>query len=106
MVMKRRLRYLYASVALLTSASQLPAQTPSDAVDPPDTQYQTGLDDIDPVIASRLPVAPTYRAFIPVSIDLSYRLPLPASQGKAGSCTAWAIAYAARGYYTASLENR
>jgi hypothetical protein len=104
--MKRHLRYLCASFALLTSATQLPAQTPGDAIDPPDTEYQTGLEDIDPGIAARLPVNPAYRAFIPVSIDLSYRLPLPGNQGKAGSCTAWAVAYAARGYYTASLENR
>src|SRR5208337_2694340 len=40
------------------------------------------------------------------STDLSYRLPSPGNQGKASSCTAWAVAYAARGYYTAALENR
>src|SRR5579859_7389195 len=106
--MLRRLIYSCACVAFLAASGPLLAQVPDDTtpitVDPPDTVYQRGLDDIEPEIAARLPVQPSHRAFIPMSTDLSYRLPRPGNQGKAGSCTAWAVAYAARGYYTAALE--
>jgi hypothetical protein len=108
--MSRRSIYLWASILFLAAAGPLHAQAPDDVtpvtVDPPDTVYQRGLEDIDPGIAATLPIAPEHRAYIPVSTDLSFRLPRPGNQGKAGSCTAWAVAYAARGYYTSTLENR
>ena len=47
-----------------------------------------------------------FRAYLPVSVDLSYRLPDPGNQGAASSCTAWATAYAARSYYTSAYEAR
>ncbi|WP_226575158.1 C1 family peptidase [Acuticoccus sediminis] len=44
------------------------------------------------------------RAYIPDAIDLSPKMPPPLEQ-EAGSCVAYATAYAVRGYYSA-LENR
>jgi hypothetical protein len=89
-------------------SSALYAQTPGgpDPFDPPDTRYSTGADDVDPATMAALPLAPQFRAFIPVSVDLSFRMPAPGDQGQAGSCVAWAVAYAARSYYTSSLEGR
>lgn len=102
---RRRLGTLMAmaTVGVLT-ATAARAQAPD--VDPPDTEYQTGLEDIDPAVVATLSKAPTFRAFIPPSIDLSFRLPAPGQQGRAGSCTAWSVAYAARAYYTGANENR
>src|SRR3981081_3244140 len=99
---------IVSSVLFLVGTLSLHAQTPSgpDLIDPPDTEYHTGLDDIDPATLATLPIAPQYRAFIPVSVDLSFRMPSPGDQGKASSCTGWAGAQAARSYYTTVLENR
>jgi hypothetical protein len=98
------------SFLLLAAGSRLHAQAPgrgpTEEIDPSETQFQTGLDDIDPATVASLPLTPAYRAFLPASVDLSSHLPAPGNQGKAGACTAWAVAYAARGYYTAALENR
>jgi hypothetical protein len=102
------LALVVSSVLLLGGPLSLRAQAPSgpDPIDPPDTEYHTGLDDIDPATLATLPVAPQYRAFIPVSVDLSFRMPSPGDQGKASSCTGWAVAYAARSYYTTAFEDR
>ena len=40
-------------------------------------------------------------AFLPESVDISERFPIPGNQGRYGSCVAWAIGYAARSYYDA-----
>ena len=74
--------------------------------DPPDTNYATGNQDDDPAVLQTLPLEQTFRAYLPVSVDLSYRLPDPGNQGGASSCTAWAVAYAARSYYTSAYEAR
>jgi hypothetical protein len=97
-----------AAGVLLGVRSSLHAQTPGGPVpfDPPDTAYSTGADGIDPATLATLPVAPQFRAYIPVSVDLSFRMPSPGDQGKSGSCNAWAVAYAARSYYSNLLENR
>jgi hypothetical protein len=47
-----------------------------------------------------------YRAFLPLRVDLSARFPTPGDQGKNGSSAAWAVGYAARGYYAIALERR
>jgi len=96
------------TIALSAVSPSSHAQSPAgaDQFDPPDTEYATGLTEIDPATLATLPVVPQYRAFIPVSVDLSYRMPAVGSQGKAGSCVGWAVAYAARGYYTSALDNR
>src|SRR5258708_2614282 len=103
--MRRHLISFCALAALLTPLTGARAQSP-EGFDPPDTEYRSGLDDIDPNVAATLPVTKTYRAYIPVTADLSFKLPSPGNQGRAGSCTAWAVGYAARAYYTSTLENR
>jgi hypothetical protein len=103
--MKRRLVVMCAAV-FCCSLATAGAQQAAAVFDPPDTQYQSGLDDIDPAVENTLPVAPRYRAFIPSAVNFSSRLPAPGQQGRANSCTAWAVAYAARSYYTLTRENR
>jgi hypothetical protein len=88
--------------ALLLGAAPLQAQQ----FDPPDTTYATGNQEDDPAVLQTLPIEQTYRAYLPVSVDLSYRLPDPGNQGAASSCTAWATGYAARSYYTSAYEAR
>jgi Papain family cysteine protease/Domain of unknown function (DUF4384) len=106
----RRLRAISLGVAFATWGSPLCAQPANDgnaaAIDPADAEYFNGVDDLDPAIERTLPVTPRYRAYVPVSVDLSHRIPRPENQGHANSCMAWATAYAARSYYTAALENR
>jgi hypothetical protein len=103
----------YSSVLLIGSlcASSLCAQvsTPatSGAYDPPGTHYvDDDADAIDPRVEATLPVVARHRAFLPVSADLSGRMPLPGNQGPLGSCTAWSTAYAARSYYSSTFEGR
>ena len=86
--------------AILLGAAPLQAQQ----FDPPDTVYATGNQDDDPAFLQTLPIEEPYRAFLPVSVDLSYRIPDPGNQGSLGACTAWAVAYAARSYYTSAYE--
>src|SRR5262249_47058432 len=104
--MKRRLVAMGAAVFCCSLATATRAQQPAAVFDPPDTQYQSGLDDIDPAVEKTLPVAPRYRYFLSPAVDFSSRLPAPGQQGRANSCTAWAVAYAARSYYTLTRENR
>lgn len=47
-----------------------------------------------------------YRGFLPPAADLSRDFPEPGDQGELGSCVAWAVGYAARGYYAAVKEGR
>jgi hypothetical protein len=47
--------------------------------DPPDTAYANGNREEDPAFLQTLPIEPTHRAYIPASVDLSYRLPEPQS---------------------------
>jgi len=42
---------------------------------------------------------PRFRAFLPPFKDLSASFPPPGDQGKQGSCVAWSVGYALRGYY-------
>jgi len=42
---------------------------------------------------------PRFRAFLPAFKDLSAWFPPPGDQGKQGSCVAWSVGYALRGYY-------
>ena len=103
--MKRRLVLMCAAI-FCCSLATTGAQQPAAVFDPPDAQYQSGLDDIDPAVEKTLPVAPRYRDFLPPAVNLSSRLPAPGQQGRANSCTAWAVAYAARSYYASTRENR
>lgn len=99
------------ALALLAGLSQASAQPENadrpPAFDPPDAVYVTGDDqEIDESRKRSLPLAQAYRAFLPVSADLTGRMPPVGRQGKLSSCTAWAVAYAARGYYASSYEGR
>src|SRR5208282_3847981 len=87
-------------------AAQTPGPADAGAVDPPDTTYYTGGLANDPAVDRGLPKIPQYRAFLPEKVDLSNRMPAVGDQGKLGSCGAWAVAYAARSYYTETLERR
>lgn len=90
---------IVATLALISGASTLRAQ------DLPGKRFATGYKPMSPDVLATLPVAERYRAFLPISVDLSSRLPPPGHQGGLGSCTAWATTYA-RAYYVAQYEGR
>ncbi len=97
-----------AAMAFPVLPEKLAAQTPdsANAVDPPDKVYSTGGLANDPAVERSLPKIPEYRAFLPEKVDLSNRMPAVGDQGQLGSCGAWAVAYAARSYYTETQESR
>jgi hypothetical protein len=108
--MRRAFVYFRAAMLVFLSVSTASAQGRIDSrpivSDPIDVIHSTGAEDIDPAVERTLPRTPLYRAFIPVSMDLSSHMPRPGDQKKVGSCSAWATAYAARSYYAASLDGR
>jgi len=93
---------LYIALMLLGFPATLQAQVP----DPPDTEYSEGGLPNDPEYERGLVQVQRHRAFLPVSVDLSGRMPAVGNQGHLGSCTAWAVGYAARSYYSSALEDR
>jgi hypothetical protein len=97
-----------AALILLGAPSHLNAQVAGnpDQADPPDTKYATGDVDMSAAAQASFPVAPQFRAFLPLSVDLSFRMPKVGNQGNANSCVAWALGYAVRSYYSEALENR
>jgi len=88
------------------SAAQAPGAANAGPVDPPNTVYSTGALPNPPEVERSLPIAEHHRAFLPVAVDLSTRMPPVGNQGHLGSCGAWAVAYAARSYYTEVFERR
>ncbi|MBI3705959.1 MAG: DUF4384 domain-containing protein [Rhizobiales bacterium] len=103
--------YLVVMLACVAGTSSAGAQIASsetlDFIEPPDTEHITNDDEaVDPDIYRQLPSVDRHRAFLPVSVDLTSRMPFPGDQGRLGSCQAWATAYAARSYYTAKNEAR
>jgi Domain of unknown function (DUF4384)/Papain family cysteine protease len=103
--------YLVVVLACMLGTSFASAQivTPEtlDVFEPPDTEHITNDDEaVDPDIYRQLPSVDRHRAFLPVAVDLTNRMPFPGDQGALGSCQAWATAYAARSYYTAENERR
>jgi hypothetical protein len=102
--------WVLAAMAMPCIPTILAAQTgdpaPADSPDPPDIVYQTGAVPEDPAIELGRPIVKHHRAFLPLTVDLSSRMPEVGDQGHSQSCTAWATAYAARGYYASALENR
>ncbi|MFM2004623.1 MAG: hypothetical protein RLZZ09_278 [Pseudomonadota bacterium] len=60
--------------------------------------FATGYVPDDPAVYAATPQAPRYRAWVPPEKDLSAWFPTPGIQGRQGSCSAWATAYAARAY--------
>ncbi len=93
---------LTATLLLLGLSSTLQAQTPAVA----DSDFAEGAQPTDPAYDAGLPVIARHRAFLPVSVDLTSRMPEVGNQGSLGSCMAWAVGYAARSYYSLSLEGR
>ena len=53
---------------------------------------------------SKFPQTRAYRGFLPASIDLQQHFPPPGDQGDQNSCVAWAVGYAARGYYSSAAD--
>jgi Papain family cysteine protease len=114
-LMDRRIARMLAVFALAamviqstptTSAAQTPNAADTTLADPPETVYWTGWVDEDPAVELKRSVVKRHRAFLPVSVDLSSRMPEVGNQGHSMSCTAWASAYAARSCYTSTLEGR
>lgn len=68
--------------------------------------YSTGAIPTPPQEYAALPELPRARSEILLStVDLSSMFPPAGSQGGQGSCTGWAIAYAARSYYKAEVTD-
>ncbi|MDC7786273.1 C1 family peptidase [Rhodoplanes sp. TEM] len=104
---RRRLAAIRAAaIAAAALAPAVAAAQPVPPPDPPDTVYATGDAPIDEATKRSLASTEAFRAFLPVSVDLSAGMPPPGRQGKLPSCTAWAVAYAARSYYVATGEGR
>src|SRR5215472_17521287 len=93
---------VYIALMLLGFPATPRAQVP----DAPDTRYSEGGQPTDPDYERGLVQVPRHRAFLPVSVDLSSRMPAVGNQGNLGACTAWAVGYAARSYYSSALEGR
>ena len=66
----------------------------------------TGLIPEDPVALEKFNSTPQYRNYLPIRVDLSKRFPLPGNQGAQGSCVGWAVGYAARSYYSHTVEGQ
>lgn len=93
-----------AVLALLAAPAELAAQTPAPGQD--NRQFRKGaINEPDSSFATR-PRTPTYRAFLPASVDLSPYFPPPGDQGDQSSCVGWAVGYAARAYYAITQEKR
>src|SRR4051794_14355576 len=57
-----------------------------------------GYEADDPEKPGTVSHVPRFRAFVPPFRDLSASFPPPGDQGKQGSCVAWSLGYALRGY--------
>ena len=86
--------------------AQSPDASGATRPDPVDTVYTTGALPNDPEIERSLPMSQPHRAFLPVAVDLTSRMPKVGNQGASSSCVAWSTAYAARSYYTNTAERR
>jgi len=73
--------------------------------DPPHKHYATSRVPADPAI-EQAPRVGHYRDWLRQTVDLTRLMPPVGDQGDLGSGIAWAIAYAARSYYTGRNENR
>jgi hypothetical protein len=69
-------------------------------------QFEKGLIFATEEQLNSLPAVPRYRAYLPESVDLSYRFPRAGAQGNQGSCVGWAVAYGARSYYDFKSSER
>ena len=92
-------------LTLPTFADDQADNTTPVVADPEGTSYATGLSPISPETFRSFKTRPAYRAFLPIKVDLSKYFPKPGDQGQLGSCTGWAVGYAARSYYSAKVED-
>lgn len=99
---KASLKLIIALGLLLVLDSQIDAQAQVRAA----VENGKGLILTTEDVMNEIPVVPTYRDYLPPSVDLSRFLPLPGKQGGQGSCTAWAVGYAARAYYSIASQGR
>ena len=98
-------RPLVCTLVLLAAINATAALADGDgSSDVPDEG--AGAIPLSPAEFAKLPKTPTYRAYLPERVDLSAKFPKPGTQGKIGSCTAWAVGYAARAYYSDAAEGR
>lgn len=88
-------------VGLGQAAAQDEASTPTEPKSP---THGTGYIPTPPELIPRFPQTRAYRGFLPTFIDLQRHFPPPGDQGEQNSCVAWAIGYAARGYYSSAAE--
>ena len=94
------------SLALIAASVVLAQATVAHSESDDAAEHGTGLLPLSADEYAKLPKTPTYRAFLPDRADLSSHFPPPGDQGKEGSCTAWAVGYAARAYYASAVEGR
>jgi Papain family cysteine protease len=76
------------------------ALSPAAGLQQPAARYSLGLITADPADIARLPSIRHVLSVggLPSSTDLSAKMPAVGNQGGEGSCVAWALAYAMRGY--------
>lgn len=71
-----------------------------------DVEYGTGAILMPEGEKRDVPSPPLTRAFLPELVDFSSRMPPVGNQGRLGSCTSWAVGYAARSYYSGLERQR
>ncbi len=68
-------------------------------------RFSRGLILEDPKVYKTFPIVPRYRAYLPSEVDFSKYFPVPGSQGRQSSCTAWAVGYSLRTYYQMRIHH-
>jgi hypothetical protein len=89
-------RLCCVAFSLLLIGTALP---PSIAFGQTEEDHGLGYEPDDPEAPGSVVHVPRFRAFLPAFKDLSASFPPPGDQGKQGSCVAWSVGYALRGYY-------
>ena len=97
------IRVLFLNAVLIAVALPLWAQE-SDVED--EIPYTTGASPQSAAERALIPPTPLARTFLPELVDLSSRFPKVGNQGRLGSCTSWAVGYAARSYYETVRDGR
>lgn len=92
------------SISVLVAAAIALGLTTAVVAQSAPAQRATGLLPTPPEELAKVPASETYRAFLPPAVDLSNYFPDVGDQGSLGSCTTWAVGYAARAYYSRMVE--
>jgi hypothetical protein len=96
-----QLAVLGLALGLVQAAAQEEVSTPPE---PGSSIHGTGYIPTPPELIPKFPQTRRYRDFLPAFVDLQQHFPLPGDQGDQNSCVAWAVGYAARGYYSSAAE--